>query len=132
MFWILGIFFAASAALYIVWNIIVYGHPEPVGTVALILSTVLGLFLAFYLQRSFNAQGGDLPEDRVDANVDDGDPEIGHFAPWSWWPVLLGASAAIVMVGLAIGFWICFIGVGLALICLIGWVFEFYRGYFAR
>ena len=132
MFWILGIFFGLTAILYIVWNIIVNGRPEPVGSVALILSTILGLFLGFYLQRSFSSQGGDLPEDRLDANVDDGDPEIGHFAPWSWWPVMLGFGAALVMTGLAVGFWICFIGVAFTIVCLVGWVYEYYRGYFAR
>jgi Cytochrome c oxidase subunit IV len=132
MFGLLGIFFGLSAVLYIVWNIIVFGAPEPVGSVVLILSTVLGLFLAFYLQRSYSSQGGPLPEDRVDANIDDGDPELGHFSPWSWWPVMLGAGAALVMVGLAVGFWICYIGVAFSLMCLIGWVYEYYRGYFAR
>jgi hypothetical protein len=36
------------------------------------------------------------------------------------------------MVGLAVGFWIAYIGVAFALICLVGWVYEYYRGYFAR
>lgn len=35
----------------------------------------------------------------VDANIDDGDPEIGHFSPWSWWPILSAGSIAIMFVG---------------------------------
>ena len=132
MFWILGAFFGLLAIVYTVWNIWAYGRAEFVGTVALTLSTVLALFLAFYIQRSYNSQGGELPEDLVYANIDDGDPEIGSFSPWSWWPVLLGASAAIVMLGLALGFWLCYIGGAFALVCFVGWMFEYYRGYFAR
>ncbi|MDQ1609115.1 MAG: hypothetical protein QOE16_1847 [Microbacteriaceae bacterium] len=132
LFWILTVFFAFSAALYTVWSLIYYGKIEWVGSVALMLSTVLGAFLAFYLGRSHASQGGELPEDRLDGNIDDGDPELGHFSPWSWWPVMLGAGAALVMLGIAVGFWICFIGLAFTIICLVGWTYEYYRGYFAR
>jgi hypothetical protein len=73
-----------------------------------------------------------LPEDRLDADIDDGDAEQGFFSPWSWWPVFLGAGVALVFLGLAIGFWIAFIGVPLALLGVVGWVYEYYRGYFSR
>ncbi|MDQ1576338.1 MAG: hypothetical protein QOH55_1488 [Microbacteriaceae bacterium] len=132
LFWILTVFFAFSAALYTVWSLIYYGKVEWVGSVGLMLSTVLGAFLAFYLGRSHASQGGELPEDRLDGNIDDGDPELGHFSPWSWWPVMLGAGAALVMLGIAVGFWICFIGLAFTIICLVGWTYEYYRGYFAR
>jgi hypothetical protein len=126
------VFFAFSAALYMVWSLIYYGKIEWVGSVALMLSTVLGAFLAFYLGRSHASQGGELPEDRLDGNIDDGDPELGHFSPWSWWPFLLSVGAALVMLGIAVGFWICFIGIAFTIICLVGWTYEYYRGYFAR
>jgi hypothetical protein len=132
LFWILTVFFAFSAALYTIWSLIYYGKIEWVGSVALMLSTVLGAFLAFYLGRSHASQGGELPEDRLDGNIDDGDPELGHFSPWSWWPIMLGAGAALVMLGIAVGFWICFIGLAFTIICLVGWTYEYYRGYFAR
>jgi hypothetical protein len=133
MFWILAIFFLFSAALYTIWHIIYYGGAvEWVGTVGLTLTGVLGIFIAFYLQRSYKAQGGELPEDRVDANIDDGDPEMGHFSPWSWWPLALGGAVAIMALGLAVGFWICFIAVALGIVAIVGWVYEYYRGYHAR
>ncbi|HEV7567619.1 MAG TPA: cytochrome c oxidase subunit 4 [Microbacteriaceae bacterium] len=132
LFWVLTVFFAFSAALYMVWSLIYYGKIEWVGSVGLMLSTVLGAFLAFYLGRSHASQGGELPEDRLDGNIDDGDPELGHFSPWSWWPIMLGAGAALVMLGIAVGFWICFIGIAFTIICLVGWTYEYYRGYFAR
>jgi hypothetical protein len=132
MFWILGGFFLAADITYTIWNLLVYGKPEFVGTVGLTLSSVLAFFLAFYIHRSWKAQGGELPEDSLYANIDDGDPEMGHFSPWSWWPVLLSASCALVFLGVAIGFWICAVGLALVVVSLFGWVYEYYRGYFAR
>jgi disulfide bond formation protein DsbB len=132
LFVILAVFFLFAGVIYVIWNIIAQGGVEWAGTVGLFLSGMLGLFLAFYLHRVHGEQGAELPEDRLDANVDDRDPEIGHFSPWSWWPILLGAGASLVVLGLAIGFWITFIGIAFTVICLVGWTYEYYRGYFAR
>lgn len=134
LFWILSGFFAAAAAVYIIWTGIDELEPgvEWVGLVAISLSAVLAAFIAFYLGRVHKAQGAELPEDRLDANIDDGDPELGFFSPWSWWPILLAGSAALLFLGLAVGFWISFIAVGVGVISLVGWVYEYYRGNFAR
>ncbi|WP_353827515.1 cytochrome c oxidase subunit 4 [Agromyces sp. SYSU T0242] len=134
LFWVLAGFFALSGAVYIVWTMIdsPVNQPEWVGLVAILLSGVLSAFIAFYLGRVHNEQGGELPEDRLDANIDDGDAELGFFSPWSWWPILLAASAALVFLGLAVGVWISFLALGPALISLVGWVYEYYRGNFAR
>ncbi len=134
LFWILAVFFFVSSAVYTLWNLLDPSHKEVewVGTVALLLSGILSAFIAFYVGRSHASQGGELPEDRLDANIDDGDPELGHFSPWSWWPVALATGAALVILGLAVGFWICFIGVAFSLVCIVGWVYEYYRGFFAR
>ncbi|MDF2444237.1 MAG: hypothetical protein JWR01_2440, partial [Subtercola sp.] len=93
---------------------------------------VLAAFIAFYLGRVHSAQGGELPEDLTNSNIDDGDPEMGFYSPWSWWPVILAGSAAIFFLGLAVGTWICFVGVALILIAIVGWTYEYYRGFFAR
>jgi len=132
LFWILAVFFALAAVIYVVWSIIEYGTPEPAGTVALTLSGVLGAFIAFYLGRVRSAQGAELPEDRLDANIDDGDAELGFFSPWSWWPIIMAGGAALGFLGLAIGFWIAFIAIPIVVIALVGWVYEYYRGNFAR
>ncbi|MDO9396452.1 MAG: cytochrome c oxidase subunit 4, partial [Herbiconiux sp.] len=34
--------------------------------------------------------------------------------------------------GLAVGVWISFIAAALLLVAIVGWTFEYYRGYFAR
>lgn len=150
IFWLLTVFFALVAVIYALWTWavsqqqlteyaqrvgpggITAGHPEWVGTIAIALSAVLAGFLAFYIGKSYKSQGGELPEDRLDANIDDGDPELGHFSPWSWWPIILAGSASLLVLGLAIGIWISFIGAAFTLIALIGWVYEYYRGNFSH
>ncbi|AZZ54876.1 cytochrome c oxidase subunit 4 [Rathayibacter iranicus] len=132
LFWLLAGFFLLADIVYIAWSLIDTGQVEWVGAVAIGLSSVLGAFIAFYVGRVHSAQGAELPEDRLDADIDDGDPELGFFSPWSWWPLILGGSAALGFLGLAVGFWITYIAVGLFLVAIAGWVYEYYRGYFAR
>jgi hypothetical protein len=134
MFWILGAFFWAADALYILWSLFFSEHHavEWVGAVTMGLSGVFSFFLAFYLVRTHAAQGGETPSDLVDANIDDGDPEMGDFSPWSWWPFVLAFALALVFLGLAVGVWISFIGVPIVIVAVIGWYFEHYRNNFAR
>lgn len=134
LFWILAVFFFLADAIYIMWSLLDTSHQtiEWVGTVAIGLSGALAVLIAFYLGRIHSSQGGELPEDRLDANIDDGDAEQGHFSPWSWWPIVLAAAAALTVLGLAIGPWISFIGVSILIVAVVGWVYEYYRGYFAR
>jgi hypothetical protein len=146
LFWILTVFSFFISVVYTVWAIIYHTQQlatpptgvewlkqvEWVGSIALALVGALSMFVAFYLSRQIKAQRGELPEDRLDANIDDGDAEQGHFSPWSWWPVILAGSSALVVLGLAIGPWISFIGAGILIISLVGWVFEYYRGNFGH
>lgn len=132
IFWILAVFFALADTAYSIWALIVYGRVEWVGTVGIALTGVLSVFIGFYLSRSYKAQGGELPEDRQDASIDDGDPEMGFFSPYSWWPVVLGGTAALGFLGMAVGWWITMIAGAVFLIAITGWVYEYYRGMFAR
>ncbi len=134
LFWILAGFFFLAAAIYVVWSLLDASHQavEWVGAVAITLSGLLSVLIAFYLGMVHRNQKGELPEDRVDANIDDGDAEQGHFSPWSWWPIVLATAAALTVLGLAIGPWISFIGASILIVALVGWVYEYYRGYFAR
>ena len=103
------------------------------GTIALGLCAALFALIAFYLGTVRSSLGSRiLPEDRIDADIDDGDPEQGFFSPWSWWPVSVAAGAALVFLGIAVGFWIAFIGAAVAVVALVGWVYEYYRGNFAH
>jgi hypothetical protein len=132
LLWVLAAFFALADVVYSLWCFGSYGRLEWVGTIGFSLGTVMAIFIAFYLGRSFKAQGGPLPEDRLDASIDDGDPELGHFSPWSWWPLILAGAATLGFLGLAVGVWIAFIALVVFVIAITGWVYEYYRGYSAH
>ena len=144
LFWILAGYFGLLAVVYTVWSVFFNSQPlastasvtgggiEWAGTVALTLSAIASSLIAFYIGRTHRAQGGELPEDRVNANIDDGDAEQGFYSPWSWWPVTLAGSLAILFLGMAIGPWLSLYAVPLVLIALTGWVYEYYRGLFAK
>ena len=133
LFWILFAFMLLADVAYTIWSLLYFnGEIEWVGTIAIGLAAILSAFLAFYLSRVHKAQGAELPEDRLDSNIDDGDPEMGFYSPWSWWPIILAGGGALLMLGLAVGIWLSFIAAALTLVAIVGWVFEYYRGYFAR
>lgn len=144
LFWLLAGFFALSAAVYTVWSLIDHANTpegvtpltpygiEWVGTLGIALGAVLSVFLAFYITITKRAQGGELPEDSLTADIDDGDPEVGHFSPWSWWPMFLAFGLALMFLGFAVGIWIVFIGAPLTIIAVVGWQYEYYRNFFAR
>ncbi|WP_445154327.1 cytochrome c oxidase subunit 4 [Arthrobacter sp. Hor0625] len=120
----LGVFFFVPVA--IVYGIVT-GWNEPVGYLALLLvaglAGMIGAYLGFTARRV-----GMRPEDRSDAEIHEGAGEQGHFSPWSWWPLVLGLAAAGGFLGLAVGFWVTYISGGLALVALVGWVYEYSRG----
>jgi hypothetical protein len=118
---ILTVFFAVVTPVY--WFV---SH-EITGTAALILTTLLGALIAFYLlmiARRMDAR----PEDRDDAEIAEGAGELGFFSPYSWWPLWCGASFAIAVLGIAVGWWLFIIGAGFGVVALLGFVFEYYRG----
>lgn len=134
VFGILTVYFLVVATVYTVWNLIEHGRPEWAGSTALLLSGALNGFIAFYVQLTRKKQGGELVEDRQDSDIDDGDPELGEFSPWSWWPIVLAFSAALFLFGLAVGFhfWLTFFSIPFIIVAIVGWVYEYYRGNFAR
>ncbi|MEO7006458.1 MAG: cytochrome c oxidase subunit 4 [Terrimesophilobacter sp.] len=133
LFWVLSAFYFVSSALYTVWSLIDPFHlkVEWAGTLALAMCGVLFALIAFYLGKVHKAQGGELVEDLPDSTMDEG-ADVGFYSPWSWWPLALGFGIALFFLGLAVGAWICFIGAAFAIITLVGWVLEYYRGNFAR
>ncbi|CAB4626840.1 unannotated protein [freshwater metagenome] len=128
---ILTVFYAVVTAGYHLWWSLTHDGWEPIGTSALAMLTFMSAFLAFYLWKTANTQG-EVPEDRLDANIEDGESEIGFYSPWSWWPFYLGLTAALAFASLAIGWWVTFIAVPLGIVGIIGYVFEHSRGQFAH
>lgn len=138
LWWLLAAFFGLMTVVYTWWNIIEhssltwYHAIEWVGTVALLFTAFMAMLIAFYVNRVHSAQGGELPEDTLTADIDDADPEMGEFSPWSWWPLVLAFSAALAVLGLAVGTFLLPIGFAVFVVAIVGWVYEYYRGYFAR
>lgn len=131
---ILTIYFFILASVYTVWNLISHGYIEWAGSTSILCGAALTGFIAVYLMLAERKQGGVLIEDLPDSDIDDGDPEIGDFSPWSWWPIVLAGSCSLVILGMCIGFnfWFAFLSLPLVLVSVIGWVYEHYRGNFAR
>ncbi len=134
IFWILTVYFVVLGAVYTAWNLITHGYVEWAGSTVLFGGAFLGGFVAVYLMLVQRKQGGMLIEDLDDSDIDDGDPELGEFSPWSWWPMVLALAASLFILGLCLGFnfWITFLSIPLCIVAVVGWVYEYYRGHFAR
>jgi len=130
IFNLLTVFYIIVAAVYGYWSNLVYGQIEVIGFAAIGMLVFLTGFLAFYLGKTAKNFTG--PEDLPDANIEDGEAEMGFFAPWSWWPLMLGIGGAICFTSLAVGWWMFVIGFPLAIVALIGFVFEHSRGLHAH
>ncbi len=93
-------FFALIGVVYGLWS-----GWEPVGSAALLLtaglSGMIGACLALTAERL-----GARPEGAPDGLIEQGAGDQGVYAPWSWWPLAIAASAAIVFLGLAVGWWL--------------------------
>jgi hypothetical protein len=131
LFLLLTAFYLVDAIVYGAWTYNATGEVEIIGTAAIGMLVFLSGFIYFYLNNTIK-HAGVLPEDVETANIEDGDAEIGFFSPWSWWPLALGFFASIVFASMAVGWWLTFVSVPLALVALIGLVFEYSRGQHAH
>ncbi|MFT4135721.1 cytochrome c oxidase subunit 4 [Microbacterium sp.] len=133
LWWVLTAFFFACTVTYTVWNLIADGYVEWTGSVALLFTSFMAGLIAFFIRRNHQAQQGvELPEDTLTAEIDDADPEFGEFSPWSWWPLVLASAVAIAVIALATAHFLIPVAAGLLVVGLFGWVYEYYRGNFAR
>lgn len=120
-----AVFYLAIAGIY--W----YFSRDVIGTTALALTGALAFLVAFYALYT-SKRVYPRPEDRLNGDIEEADPEYGFFSPHSWWPLAVGLSAAIIGVGLIFAVWIIVFGVFLLFMSLFGWMFEYYRGEFAH
>lgn len=123
---VLTVFFLAIAIVYGLWS-----GGEAVGLGALLLSSALAGMIGFYLF-VVDRRAGRMPEDDPYAEIADGAGEVGVYSPWSWWPLVLASGTAVCFAAMAIGWWLLGIGAIVAVIGLVGWVFEFSRGQHAH
>jgi uncharacterized membrane protein len=119
-------FFFIVTVIYALWS-----HFEIVGTLALLLVGLLVSMIGGYLallSRRIDAR----PEDDPEGRIEEGAGDQGVFSPWSWWPLAIALAAAILFTGLAVGWWLSYVGAAFGAVALIGWVFEYSRGQHAH
>ena len=140
LFLLLAVFYLVDAVAYGIWSynssetsgVYTGKHIEIIGTAAIGMLVFLSGFIAFYVNNVAKHAGAVLPEDSETANIEDGEAEMGFYSPWSWWPLALGIFCALTFASLAVGWWLTFIAVPLALVAVIGFVFEYSRGQHAH
>jgi hypothetical protein len=122
--WVFGIL---SVFVVVVTPIYWLMSNDPTGTTALVMTFFLSLLVAFYL--SVTARRMDArPEDRKEAEIAEGAGELGFFPPYSWWPLWCAMTLAVVVLGIVFGWWLFIAGVGIGIVTLSGFIFEYYRG----
>ncbi|HZX99348.1 MAG TPA: cytochrome c oxidase subunit 4 [Dermatophilaceae bacterium] len=123
LFVVIGVFFTVVGLIYGTathWT-------EAVGPFGLFLCAGVAALIGFYLWET-GRKLGPRPEDDPSALISAAEGEYGFFSPHSWWPLAVAASAAVVFLGLAVGWWLVIIGMFLAALAVIGWTFEYFRG----
>jgi hypothetical protein len=128
IFNLVAAFLFVVAAIYGIWTKNTSEGTDWVGTTAIVLSGGLaflcGAYFAFVARRI-----EPRPEDRADAEIDEGAGELGFFSPGSYWPFGLAAAAA--LGGLGVVFWapwLMIMGAAAVLIGVGGLLFEYYIG----
>lgn len=121
-----GVFFLVIAFIY-GW---LTDFHELVGFPAILLTAGLAFMVGIYF-KMLQKRHGPRPEDR-DAEIAEDAGDQGLFAPWSWWPLVLAAGAALAFISLAVAWWILLPALIVGVIGLVGWVMEYSRGRFAH
>lgn len=131
MMFALVAFYLVMGTVYTLWTMNYETGIEWVGVVTLFLMAVFTAFVGFYLGVENKPFKRDLlPEDRLDAEIEDADAELGFFSPWSWWPLFLAVVIGVALIGVSVGWWIVFFAFPLVIVGIVGWMFEYYRGRF--
>jgi hypothetical protein len=120
-----------AAFFFVVSPVYWFLSGDPTGTSALVMTFLLFTLTTFFLG-VVAKQLPDRPEDRKEAEVADGAGELGFFPPYSWWPLWCALALGTCVLGVVFGWWLFLIGVGIGVITLCGYVFEYYRGYHAH
>lgn len=114
-----AVFLGVTGIVYWVWS------GETSGTVMLFFGFLAyGLLFAFMLVVWLRRKRTPRPEDRMDAEVEDGAGEIAFFPSNSIWPVAMGSGAIALAIGAAFGKWFWAIGGVLMIGALIGFAVE--------
>jgi hypothetical protein len=124
---LVGVFAFTVCVIYWFWTSTTTLGVEWVGVLGLMLAGLLGFMIAWYLWMTRRKLDRDPSDDPL-GDIDEIQGDYGFFSPHSWAPLFLGASAATVFLGLAVGWWLVIIGAFFAVPALIGWTFEYWKG----
>ena len=124
---LVGVFAFLMATIYGFWTASTELGIEWVGVIGLILGGLLGFMIAWYLWMTRRRLERDPSDDPL-GDIDEIQGEYGFFSPHSWWPLFLGAAAAVCFLGLAVGWWMFIIGAFFTIPALVGWTFEYWKG----
>lgn len=127
LFYGIGAFILVMSVVYTVATSNSSRGLEPVGVACLLLTAGLCLMCGFFFAWS-GKKSDPRPDDDLDGEIDDIEGDFGFFAPHSWWPLLLAGACALLMFGVAVGWWFVIISMPLLVLAVIGWTFEFFRG----
>jgi len=119
------VFYTLLAGVY--W----YFSRDEIGTTALALTGGMAFLVSFYALYT-SKRVYPRPEDRLDAEIDEADPEYGFYSPHSWWPLAVAVATVIVVLGLIFAVWLIVLGVAALVLGLVVLLFEYYRGEFAH
>ena len=121
MFIGIGVFYALITAVYAKLS------NEIVGSLALLLSTLLAILLGFYFWFIDRRTDGFLPEDNLEGEISDRAGDLGFFSPHSWWPLILGFFMTLAGLGVLLGWWLTIMAVAGLLISIFGFVMQYQR-----
>ena len=117
----IGMFYALITVVYAKLS------NEIIGSLALLLSTLLAILLGFYFWFIDRRTAGYLPEDNLEGEISDRAGELGFFSPHSWWPLNLGLFMTLAGLGVLLGWWLTIMAVAGLLISIFGFVMQYQR-----
>lgn len=121
-------FFLGIAVFYAIVDFVYFKlSGEIVGSLAILLSTLLALLLGFYFLVIDRRTDGFLPEDDLEGEISDRAGELGFFSPHSWWPLLVGFFMTLAGLGVLLGWWLTIIAVVGLLMSIFGFVMQYQR-----
>jgi hypothetical protein len=114
-------FFGLETIGYAWWS-----DADPAGTTALTVSFAMAGLIAFFFTVQYRWKGV-RPEDRKDGEVRERAGRLDFFPPRSGWPPVAALGATVTAVGVVFSLWLCLIGLGVVLLGVLGFVFQYAR-----